>query len=293
MDGLDSPSGSDTKVSKSDITISPSESGRISGPVQVTSNVILANDAFKHVVGCFDGLVATLGQANILPEDFTVDVGFLQEDRSCQGVYFSCQKTLPVELAESLIDIFHPFPYVFLSPLQSGGETTTNLHLNPPYHVLSGIHDKGMPCADSSEGSSGGSSGSGRDGSDSSGNGGSGGGPGSGGGDGDRGSGGGGGDGGGAGGDGGGAGEDGGGGGGGGDDGGQYDQAEEDQLSCHFISTVTFQDAQGGIQTINMRAKVVTKVIIMFTFRGFRSYGFRFYQRGATHGYRSRFQSLQ
>jgi hypothetical protein len=268
---LTHPGGSNTEVSMSDVAISPSEIGGISGPMQVTSNVILANDAFQHVVSCFDELVAILSRANILPEDFTVEVGFLQERRNCQGVYFSCQKTLPEELVESLIDIFHPFPYVFLSPSQSGGETTTNLHSNPPYNVLSGAQDKGNQRAVSSEGSSGGGSGSGsgRDGSDSSGDGGSG--------SGENGGSGGGGSGGGpgsGGGDGGSGGGDGGGGGGGGDGGGEYNQAEKDQLSCHFISMVTFQDAQGGIQTIDMRANVVTKVIIMFTFRGFRSYGF-------------------
>jgi len=247
---------SNTEVSRSDVAISPSETGGISGPVQVTSNVILANDAFKHVVSCFDRLVAILSQANILPEDFTVEVGFLQERRNCQGVYFSCQKTLPEELAELLIDIFHPFPYIFLPPLdsESGGETT-NLHSYPPYNVLSGTQDKGKQRTVSSEGG-GGSSGLGGDegggsGNDSSGwgeNGESGGG----GSDGDSGSGGG---------SGGSRGGDGGGGGNGGDGGGQYNQAEEDQLSCDFVSTVNFQDAEGEIQTIKMRADMVTKVI--------------------------------
>jgi len=49
--------------------------------------------------------------------------------------------------------------------------------------------------------------------------------------------------------------------GGSGGDGGQHNQ--EDQPSCDFLSAVSFQDAQGETQNVEMRADIVTKVIIM------------------------------
>jgi hypothetical protein len=242
--------------------ISRPETKRISEPcaelqaVQVVSNVILANDAFEHVIGRFDKLATVLGHANILAEDFIVEVGFLQELNNAQGVYFSCQKTLSEELSDSLIEIFHPFPYILLPLSESLTSGRENLHSSPPYSVLSSTQDKREQWAPAFEDSSGGGSGSGEDG-------GSGGGGGSGG---DGGDGGGGGGGGGSG-SGNGRGSDRGGNGGGGSGGSSsggggegHRYQEEDSLSCDFISTVKFQGAQGGIQITQMRANISTKV---------------------------------
>jgi len=77
--------------------------------IQMTSDVILAIDAFKHVVSHFDELQTVLGQADILPQDFTVDVGFVQELGNIQGVYLYCQKLLQEKLTESLADVFNLF----------------------------------------------------------------------------------------------------------------------------------------------------------------------------------------
>lgn len=86
--------------------------------VHETSKVILPDGAFKHAFSCFDELQTVLERANILPEDFAVEVGFFQELRNAQGIYFSCQKAVPEALAESVVDIFRPFPCIFL-PLSS------------------------------------------------------------------------------------------------------------------------------------------------------------------------------
>ena len=91
---------------------------------QVTSNIIFATDAFEHVASRFDNLRTVFGEADILPQDFAIEVGFVPELLgNIEGVYLYCRKPLKDELAELLVDIFHPFPYILL-PLSevSGGD---------------------------------------------------------------------------------------------------------------------------------------------------------------------------
>ena len=222
--------------------------------IQVTSDVIMANDAFQHVVGCFDKLQTTLGQAGILPEDFAVEVGFVQELQNTQGFYFSCQKTLPEELAELLVDIFHPFPYILLpysERIAGDGETITTEAPSVPCNVL-GDADKGKQPAVSFRGSGcgdeglpGDGEGNGEDEGEGEGRGG------------DRGEG-----------------SSGGGGLDGGSKPGGGEEDQKNQLSGDFESIVKFEDAQGDMQTIKMRANVVTRVNIILLFMDVLSYEF-------------------
>ena len=81
----------------------------------VVSNVVIANDAFKHVVTCFDTLQTIMGQCGLLSSDFAVDVGFVDEcHERTQGVYLYCRNRLDDEIQASLLELFHPFPYTIL-----------------------------------------------------------------------------------------------------------------------------------------------------------------------------------
>jgi uncharacterized membrane protein YgcG len=109
----------------------------------VTSNVTFATDAFKHVVSCFHELQTVLGHANILPNDFAVEVGFIQELKNSQGVFLFCDAKLEANIAESLVDIFRPFPYILL-PLPKdlpGGDEMTIDSSSP--NDSGGYQDKG------------------------------------------------------------------------------------------------------------------------------------------------------
>jgi hypothetical protein len=134
--------------------------------IQVISNVILAIDAFKHVTSCFDKLQIVLGHAGILQQDFTVEIGFVQELNNVQGLFLHCRKSVPAELTQSLDDIFHPFPCLIL-PLsddlpKDSDEMTVDEH-PPLYDTWSSDNDKVTPRTVSSEQGRGGSGGGGND----------------------------------------------------------------------------------------------------------------------------------
>jgi len=82
---------------KSDVA-GPSEAGRMPGCVQVTSNVILANEAFNHVVSCFDKLIDVLGyiishqKISTLKLVFFKNIGIAKESISLAKSY--CQRNL-------------------------------------------------------------------------------------------------------------------------------------------------------------------------------------------------------
>jgi hypothetical protein len=140
----------------------------------VASNVLLANGAFMHAVKCFGALQTIMGQCGLLPSDFAVEVGFVEEFRErMQGVYLYCRNQLDEKIQASLVKLFHPFPYTIL-PLPDGkissvGDTDVN-HSSPPQDTERG-QDKGKQRAgQSSLGNQGGGKNSegnsGRDGQD-------------------------------------------------------------------------------------------------------------------------------
>jgi hypothetical protein len=140
----------------------------------VASNVLLANGAFMHVVKCFDTLQTIMKQCGLLPSDFAVEVGFVEEFRErMQGVYLYCRNQLDEKIQASLVELFHPFPYTIL-PLPDGqissvGDSDVN-HSSPPEDTERG-QDKGKQRAgQSSLGNQGGGKNpegnSGRDGQD-------------------------------------------------------------------------------------------------------------------------------
>jgi hypothetical protein len=96
-----------------------------------TSNIRLAVDAFRHVADRFENLQAMMAEFHIQPQDFMVDVGFIDGHvERTQGVYLYCQKQLEGRLSSELVKLFHPFPYEVL-PFP---ETTDDVLDNNSYH---------------------------------------------------------------------------------------------------------------------------------------------------------------